>query len=417
MHKHNERKREMKKLLVVLLTVTMTFAMFGCKQEQPKEKQTVTIWHTYTDAQKEYLEKVAADFNAAHEGEIEVLVESQEYKGFDDNVYNAVFGGNGPDIIINYASTAALYVEDGKVADLGKYLSKDLINSLDAGALKEATSFSDGKMHVFPIVFSGPVLFYNPEIFEAAGVTEVPATWDDIYTASQKVHEYNGKWGFAVDSLTDVAQTMIMQLGVTIFDTNTNSCAFDTPEVEEAFNWYGKGVQEGLFLADPTLTNYFSDDYNNGNIACYIGSVAGAPYLKASWKVAPLPQTEGGVAWTPAWNRGVIVFSSNEAREAAACEFLTYFASAEVNAGWCVACNYQTSLSTTRETETYKNLMATSDTLNALQPETAGSFDALPAIQYVRTALKNVLKDVAAGTSAKEAIQSAYDYVAGELAQ
>lgn len=414
---YKERKREMKKLLVVLLTVAMTFAMFGCTNEEQKEEQTVTIWHTYTEDQKAYLEQAAADFNAAHEGEITVLVESQEYSGFDDTVYNAVMNGNGPDIIINYASTAALYVEDGKVADLSKYLSQELIDSLDEGAYKEATSFSDGKMHIFPIVFSGPVLFYNPDIFEAAGVTEVPTTWEGIYEASEKIHAYNGKWGFAVDSLTDVAQTWIMQLGVTIFDTTTNTCAFDTEEVEAMFDWYGKAVQEGLFLADPTLSNYFSDDYNNGNIACYVGSVAGAPYLTASWKVARLPQTEGGTAWTPAWNRGVIVFSSNEEKEAAACEFLSYFASAEVNAGWCVACNYQTSLSTTRETETYKNLMANSDTLNALQPETAGSFDALPAIQYVRTALKNLMKDVAAGTDAKTAIGTAYDYVAGEIAQ
>ena len=74
-------------------------------------------------------------------------------------------------------------------------------------------------------------------------------------------------------------------------------------------------------------------------------------------------------------------------------------------------------MSTTRETQTYKDLMANSDTLNALQPETAGSFDALPAIQYVRTALKDLMKAVAAGTSVEEAIQTAYDYVAGEIAQ
>ena len=102
----------MKKILVVLLTVFMAFSMVGCTEKKPKEKQTVTIWHTYTEAQKEYLEKAASDFNAAHEGEIEVVVESQEYKGFSDTVYNAVMNGNGPDIIFHYASEAALYVED-----------------------------------------------------------------------------------------------------------------------------------------------------------------------------------------------------------------------------------------------------------------------------------------------------------------
>lgn len=406
----------MKKILVVLLTVFMAFSMVGCTEKKPKEKQTVTIWHTYTEAQKEYLEKAASDFNAAHEGEIEVVVESQEYKGFSDTVYNAVMNGNGPDIIFHYASEAALYVEDEKVVDLQKYLSKDLVDALNPGALEEATSFADGKMHVLPLMFSGPVLFYNPDIFAAAGVTEVPATWDDLYEASVKVHAYNGKWGFAVDSPTDVAQTMIMQLGKQVFDPTTGLCSFDSEEVEKAFQWYGNAVQENLFLANPTLSNYFSDDYNNGNIACYIGSVAGAPYLKANWKVAELPKFEGGVEWTPAWNRGAIVFSSNEDREAAACEFVSYFAQPEVNAGWCIACNYQTSLKTTAEVQSYKDYLASSDTLNALEPEIAGGFPAVTAQAYVRTALKNLMADVAAGVDAKTAIKSAYDYVATELA-
>lgn len=418
----------MKKLLTVMLSVLLVLSFAGCKKEEPKGPVTVTIWHTYTEAQKEYLEKAAADFNAS-QSEVIVEVLSQEYSGFSDSCYQAVMAGNGPDIIIHYASEAALYVEDGKVADLGAYLPKELIGALTDGAKEEATSFADGKMHVFPIVFSGPVLFYNPDLLEAAGV-EVPQTWDEVMEASKTISEKvtvdenkNVKtdgtgshvYGFAVDSATDVAQTMMMQLGATIFDTEKNQCGFDTPEVRNALQWYADGVTSDVFLANPTLSNYFSDNYNTCTLAMYIGSVAGAPYLKANWKVAPLPQTEGGTPWTPAWNRGVIVFANGKEREAAACKFLEYFASAEVNAGWCVACNYQTSLKTTMENETYKNLLANSDTLNALQPETAGCFIAVPAIAYVRTALGNLMKAVGAGTPVEEAVKAAYDYVAGEL--
>lgn len=39
-----------------------------------------------------------------------------------DNVYNAVANGVGPNMIINYASTAADYVKDGLVVDLSKYV-------------------------------------------------------------------------------------------------------------------------------------------------------------------------------------------------------------------------------------------------------------------------------------------------------
>ncbi|MBR0385717.1 MAG: extracellular solute-binding protein [Erysipelotrichaceae bacterium] len=408
----------MKKLLTVLLALLMVLGLAACQKEQkPAEEQTVVIWSTYTKEQKDYLEKAVDDFNAQHEGEIKVVHEPQEYNGFSDKVYQAVMAGNGPDIIIDYASTAAVYVEDGdKVADVGKYLSKETINALTEGAKEEATSFSDGKLHILPIVFSGPVLFYNPKYVTEAGL-KVPTTWAEVEEVSKQIHAANPKvYGWAADSTTDVAQSIMMQLGVKIFDTEKMECDFNTPEVVEAMNWYGKGVTEGYFLGAPTIDNYFSSDYNAGNLAMYVGSVAGAPYLtEGTWAVAKMPQTEGGTPWTPAWNRGIIIFASNEAKEAATAKFAEYFATPEVNAGWCVACNYQTAFTTTMENETYKNLLANSATLNALDPETAGSFKAISATQYVRKALQDMMAAVAAGTDAATAVKAAVDYVANEL--
>lgn len=410
----------MKKLLSVLLAVLMVFSLAACGKGGSDDSQgaTITIWHTYTDAQKEALEKAAADFNASQDKYV-VKVESQDKSGFDNAVYQAVMAGNGPDLIIDYASTAATYVIDGKSVDLSKYLSKDLINSLNDGAKEEATSFTDGGMHVFPIVFSGPVLFYNPEILEEQGI-EVPTTWDEVYEASVKIHNATGNYGFAIDSTTDVLQSMIMQAGVGVWNEKEQKCEFDDPKVYAALDWYGKGVQEGVFLSNPSLSNYFSDDYNAKNIAMYVGSVAGAPYLKASWKTAPMPQTAGGTAWTPAWNRGILVFDYNdEARIKAAAAFTEYFCSPEVNTNWCIACNYLTALKTTQEFDAYKTFVASEDpnvaALNALSPETAGSFPAVPAIAYVRTALKNAMADAAAGITGEQAVKTAIEYVMDEI--
>ena len=208
--------------------------------------------------------------------------------------------------------------------------------------------------------------------------------------------EKPGIYGFAVDSATDTLQSMIMQSGVGIWNNTTKTVEFDDEKVYEALDWYGKGVQEGVFLSNPSLSNYFSDDYNAKNIAMYVGSVAGAPYLKESWKTAPMPQTEGGIPWTPAWNRGMLVFDyGDEARIQGAARFIEYFATPEVNTAWCIACNYMTALKTTQEYEGYKTYLASEDpnvaALNALSPETAGAFDAVPAVQYVRNALTKKL--------------------------
>ena len=157
----------MKKLFTLVLVALLAFGMFACGKKKPTEKQTVVIWHTYTDDQKDTLEAIAAEFNALHEGEIEVVVESQEYQGFTQKVYESVAGGVGPDIIFNYASEAASYVEDGKVVDYGKYLNEAKYKaSTSAGIYAEATGFSDGKLHIIPVATTGPIFFYNKILYD-----------------------------------------------------------------------------------------------------------------------------------------------------------------------------------------------------------------------------------------------------------
>ncbi len=170
----------MKKLLVLLLTVLMILGFAGCGPKEPeKEKITVVIWHTYTDDQKVTLERIASEFTALNEGEIEVIVQAQEYSGFTNKVYESIANGVGPDIIFNYASTAATYVgpteEETKVVDFDKYLSQDFSKLVAPGIYAEMTDFADGKLHVLPMVTTGPIYIYNEKLFEQYGV-EPPKT-------------------------------------------------------------------------------------------------------------------------------------------------------------------------------------------------------------------------------------------------
>ena len=116
----------MRKLVALMAAAAMLVAFCAGASAATQ----VTIWHTFTDAQQAALEKFAADFNAS-QSDYEVVVESQAYSGFLDSVYNAVANGVGPNMIINYASTAADYVKDGLVVDLSKYVFDEEIGMAD----------------------------------------------------------------------------------------------------------------------------------------------------------------------------------------------------------------------------------------------------------------------------------------------
>jgi len=361
----------------------------------------VTIWHTFTGDQDAMLNEIAAEFNAG-QGEIEVIVQSQPYQGFEGNVQSAVANGVGPDIIFNYASTAADYVNEGKVADLTKYIEEEGIipgfkDSLPEGIYNEANGFTDGRMHAIAAVTTGPILFYNKTLYDELGL-KAPATWTELAENSKAIFEAKGIPGYAVDSLTDQMQMLILQNGSGYIDVENKVVLFNNEAAAAALNWLADGVKEGYFSLTPS-TDYWSNDFSAGLVGSYIGSCAGIPYITPDgfeFDVAPAPQ-EGSVKWYPSWNRGPIVFSSDEATERAAVTFLAYFLSPDNNFKWAKAMIALSPYAGTNSLPEYAEFVAANPALGAVAESLphAGFLPSVPGAYTVRTELTRIAKLVA----------------------
>ncbi len=374
------------------------------------DKAKAAIWHTFTKGQEEYLAKAVAGFNASQEKyEIELL--SQPYDGFLDSVKNSVIAGVGPDIIFNYASEAASYVKGGYLADLSQYIYDEEIGiegfegSLVDGVMNgEVKAFEDGGIHYLPAYTTGPILFYNKTLFDELKIA-VPTTWEEMEAAAKTIKEQKGIAALGCDSLTDLVQMFIMETpGAGYIDVANKAVLFDTPEVRAKIQWLVDMVKNGYFLVKST-GNYFSEDFNAGIVASYIGSSAGYTYItpadgKFEFAMAPVP----AAPWYPSWNRGPIVFYyKDDARAQAAYEFVKYFISADVNAGWVEAVTALAPYSWTKETDAYKAYVAqdtlAAQALNAVAEnlDVAGSLPAVEGANVVRNALKAAIEKAALG--------------------
>ncbi|MBR0090125.1 MAG: extracellular solute-binding protein [Lachnospiraceae bacterium] len=396
-------------------------------EEPTGDVTTVTIWHQYTRGQQEYITKVVEDFNASHT-DVKVVEEYQpgDNSEFQNKVYQAVMADNGPDIIIHFASEAAKYIADDMVVDLEQYLSADTLALLDSSLpqyKEEAMSFIDGKLHILPLVSSGPIFFYNKEVYDELNLT-APATWDELVANCEAIHAaYPDMAGFAFDSEVDGATMLIMQTGNQGFDAEGN-IYFNTEEVAKQLQMYQDNNENDYFTRDK-INNYFSNNFNQRVLASYVGSVAGLPYIGPDSDGAGpevgmgiVPQTVGGTNWTPAWNRGAIIFNyGDEARIKGAASFVDYFATPEVNAGFCAAANYPAVFPATEEQQAYQDYVNSGDLgWQYLHPEYAGAFPAVTAYAYARTALGNLMGEVAEGVPVQEALNTAVEYIENELA-
>ena len=372
----------------------------------------VTIWHTFTDAQQEALEGFAAAFNESQD-EYEVVVQTQNYSGFEDTVYSAVANGVGPSIIFNYASTAADYIEDNLVVDMSQYISEDaemqaIYDSLPEAIKAETVGFVDGGMYALPAVTTGPIFFYNKTIYDELGFS-APTTWEELAEQSKAIYEAYGIPGFAADSLTDLMHMLIMQSGNDYIDMQNKCVLFDTDSTREWLQWFADNVQAGYFGLRPT-GDYWSDDFNAKLVASYSGSCAGVPYIIPDgfeYDVAPLPSTIT-VSWYPSWNRGPIVFNKDEATNRGAYEFVQFFLQPENNAQWAIAMNALSPYGTTQEqSETYKAFAAQMPaSLAAVQAnlEVAGALPTISGSYAVREALSEAATMAAGGMSVEDAL-------------
>jgi ABC-type glycerol-3-phosphate transport system substrate-binding protein len=393
----------MKKALALVLALVFVLSMAAFAEA---DKTTVTIWHTFTKDQEAYLVKAAADFNALQD-KYYVDVLSQAYSGFTDTVKTAVRSGNGPDIIFNYASEAAEYVDDGLVADLSQYIYADdefaaaFDDCLPEGVMNgEVQGFADGLIHYLPAYTTGPILYYNKTLYDELGLT-VPATWEEMEANCAVIYEQKGIAGLGFDSLTDCLQAFIMEdENSTYINVEEKTVGFDTDSMKATVQWLVDCANKGYFKFKAS-GNYFSEDFNSGSVASYIGSCAGYPYITPDgfeFAMAPMPAQ----TWFPSWNRGPIVFYyKDDARAEGAYEFIKYFISAEVNLGWVKAVNALAPYSWTKELPEYQEYVsqdtAAIQALNAVGAhlDIAGSLPAVTGASTVRNEIKAAVENVA----------------------
>lgn len=401
-----------RKFICLCLCAAMLAGLLAACGGTGSDKVQVEIWHNWNveEGGTEHELKVLVDEYNASQDKVEVLLVSQPSEGFSDKVYTSVASGTGPDLYFNFATSIPQYAEEGLLADMGKYMDTDALKSRISDALWQECTGTDGLLHVVPIQTSAPVLFYNKTLYEELGL-DAPATWADVEADARVIYEQKGIAGFAVDSYIDLAQMLFCQTGAEYIDTETKTVGFNTPACAEQLEWFTSCVNEGIFTSN-FQSGSIDQDFNAGLLGCFLGTCTYEPYILPNgfeYAVAPAP-VGGQVDWAPIFSRGAIVFASDEETEAAACEFLEFFISAQNTARWSMAIGSLSPYNDAGQHSSYAAYVDTSIVLKAAS-ETIGYAYTTPAVigaPTVRNELKQLFLQVIGGVkTAQEALAEA----------
>ena len=171
----------------------------------------------------------------------------------EKKILAAVSANNAPDVVNLNPNFASQLATKGAWLSLDDQLSEEEQAVYQPG-IWQATQL-DGNSFGFPWYLTTRVTLYNTELLEEAGVSEPPATFEELATVAKQVKDKTGKYAFFIsfvpDDAADVLQSFV-QMGVPLVDDAGNA-AFDTPEGQAVFQYWTDLYQQEL-LPQEVLT-------------------------------------------------------------------------------------------------------------------------------------------------------------------
>ena len=150
------------------------------------KKVTITWWHIQTtNPLKTAFATIAADYEKLHPN-VSIEITPLANEDFKAKLATAMQAGSPPDI---FHSWGGQILDQYGQAGLTKDLTGDLKGAWGASFSPASLGMTStgGKNYAAPWQLSGVGIWYNKALFQKAGITAVPSTWDEFMAAVAKL--------------------------------------------------------------------------------------------------------------------------------------------------------------------------------------------------------------------------------------
>ncbi len=286
---------------------------------------TITYWHTMSDPETEQLEKVIAAFEAANP-DITVETTRYAYDDFKSALLTGLAGGAAPDTarmdiawVSEFADQDALMQLDGTMPGF-----EDIAAQTFPGPL--STNFWQGHYYGLPQNTNTQVLLWNKEVFEAAGITEPPATMAEFAEVACTLTEEETQYGYALGGTYFWAPAPIFYaMGGEVVDEGITTADgyINGPESVAAFTMLKDLFDQGCI--SPNLLGGgigTADGHATGLYAMIIDGpwmvdIYAGNYPDFKVNFAPVPTGPDGTTSSVVGGEDVVIFAGSENANAA----------------------------------------------------------------------------------------------------
>ena len=268
----------------------------------------VIFWHFFEDREADVITEAINNFEAMCPD-----ITVKESGGQDDDVIiQAISAGQKIDVALSSAGDqVGVFCSTGAFEDLAPRIEADGIDM--SQIVETAASYSEfqGTRCTLPMLTDSYALMYNQDMFDEAGITDVPKTLDELADAAVKLTTYNDDG--SIDTLGLMPFTLYYQMTETNFAVTVNarflneeataSVIDSDPGWPVFFNWQKDlikrlGGYEKLNAWFAAIGNQWTEenDFQTGRVAMMFDGEWRTAFIadqapEMNYGVAPLPMS------------------------------------------------------------------------------------------------------------------------------
>lgn len=286
---------------------------------------TADFWSQFAQA---YKEKTGIDLD------VQVI----SWNDIDQQSSTMIQNGNPPDIL--NLNVYASYAADDLLYSAEEVLSPEVKDDL-IDAFVQSGTYKD-KLYGMPDLSSARALFYNKDLFEKAGVSGPPKTWDEFVATAKKIDQLGDDIvGYAMPLGPEEAQA---EFSIWLFNNGGSwkegdEWTINSPENVETLRFLKSlAVEHKVTQNNPGRTNRTNDAFalfSSGKAGMVVGFSPLSATLdeekSVNYGIAPMPTNGGGEPQTYGVTDYLMAFKKEGNEEAVKAFYDLYYSPDQVN--------------------------------------------------------------------------------------
>lgn len=301
-------------------------------------KVTIEFWNVFTGSDGDILREIVDTYNQNNTDNVEIVMDIMPNDQLQQKLPAAIATGTAPDLVLFGVENIAPYVDNDSLEDISDFWDVTGVDSSNFLDNVLELSHVDGKLYGTPMQYNVQYLYWNKDLFAAAGLDPdtPPETMDELAEYAKLLTDPSkNQFGLALPTGATYMQ-FLWANGGDADDPNENKNLLYSEENIDTLNWLRDLTAEGVSPAN--ITGSEADTMlQAGQIAMYMSGpwqINGLREQGINFGIAPCVAGKAG-AYSPAGGCSyVIPKGTGETEKQAAYQFMKYWLTDDILKEW-----------------------------------------------------------------------------------